>query len=87
MDVKGLTGKKSHTPSFHKKNFYNMLDILGKVNTEKDFDSAREKIKDIVKESAKKLESNEYPLEELSFNVMINKSPKNMEKRHLKTQE
>ena len=30
-----------------------MLDILGKVNTEKDFDSAREKIKDIVKESEK----------------------------------
>jgi DNA polymerase I len=76
VDVKGLTGKKSHTPAFIRKTFYNMLDILGKVNTEKDFDSAREKIKDIVKESAKKLESNGYPLEELSFNVMINKSRK-----------
>lgn len=81
VDVKGLTGKKSHTPAFIRKTFYSMLDILGKVNTEKDFDSAREKIKDIVKESAKKLESNEYPLEELSFNVMINKSPENYGKK------
>jgi DNA polymerase I len=81
VDVKGLTGKKSHTPAFIRKTFYNMLDILGKVNTEKDFDSAREKIKDIVKESAKKLESNEYPLEELSFNVMLNKSPEKYGKK------
>ena len=81
VDVKGLTGKKSHTPAFIRKTFYSMLDILGKVNTEKDFDSAREKIKDIVKESAKKLESNEYPLEELSFNVMINKSPEKYGKK------
>ena len=81
VDVKGLTGKKSHTPAFIRKTFYSMLDILGKINTEKDFDTAREKIKDIVKESAKKLESNEYPLEELSFNVMINKSPEKYGKK------
>ncbi|HXV88827.1 MAG TPA: DNA-directed DNA polymerase I [Nitrososphaeraceae archaeon] len=81
VDVKGLTGKKSHTPAFIRKTFYSMLDILGKVNTEKDFDTAREKIKDIVKESARKLESNEYPLEELSFNVMINKSPEKYGKK------
>lgn len=81
VDVKGLTGKKSHTPAFIRKTFYSMLDILGKVNTEKDFDTAREKIKNIVKESAKKLESNEYPLEELSFNVMINKSPEKYGKK------
>jgi len=81
VDVKGLTGKKSHTPAFIRKTFYKMLDILGKVNTEKDFDTARERIKDIVKGSAKKLESNEYPLEELSFNVMINKSPEKYGKK------
>ena len=81
VDVKGLTGKKSHTPSFIRKTFYSMLEILGKVNTEKDFDTAREKIKDIIKESAKKLETDKYPLEELSFNVMINKSPEKYGKK------
>ena len=62
VDVKGLTGKKSHTPPFIRKAFYSMLDILGKVNTEKDFGTAREKIKELIKDSAKKLQSNEYPL-------------------------
>ncbi len=81
VDVKGLTGKKSHTPTFIRKTFYSMLNILGKVNTEKDFDTAREKIKDIVQESAKNLESDQYPLEELSFNVMINKSPEKYGKK------
>ena len=81
VDVKGLTGKKSHTPTFIRKTFYSMLEILGKVNTETDFDSAREKIKDIIRESAKKLESDKYPLEELSFNVMLNKSPEKYGKK------
>ena len=81
VDVKGLTGKKSHTPTFIRKTFYSLLDILGKVNTENDFDTAREKIKDIIRESAKKLESDKYPLEELSFNVMINKSPEKYGKK------
>ncbi len=81
VDVKGLTGKKSHTPTFIRKTFYDMLDILGKVNTEKDFDTAREKIKNIIRESAKNLESDKYPLEELSFNVMINKSPEKYGKK------
>jgi DNA polymerase, archaea type len=81
VDVKGLTGKKSHTPTFIRKTFYSMLEILGKVNTEKDFDSAREKIKDIIRESAKKLESDKCPLEELSFNVMLNKSPEKYGKK------
>ena len=81
VDVKGLTGKKSHTPPFIRKTFYSMLDILGKVNTENDFDTAREKIKELIKDSAKKLESDKYPLEDLSFNVMINKSPEKYGKR------
>jgi DNA polymerase I len=58
-----------------------MLDILGKVNTERDFDTAREKIKELIKDSAKKLESDKYPLEDLSFNVMVNKSPEKYGKR------
>ena len=81
VDVKGLTGKKSHTPAFIRKTFYDMLEILGKVNTEKDFDTAREKIKELIKDSAKKLETDKYPLEELSFNVMINKSPEKYGKK------
>lgn len=75
VDVKGLTGKKSHTPPFIRKAFYNILNILSKVNSEKDFESAKQKIKTIIQENAHNLEQRKIPLEELSFNVMINKSP------------
>lgn len=74
VDVKGLTGKKSHTPPFIRNAFYNILEILGKVNSEKDFESSRESIKNVIQENAKNLEARKIPLEELSFNVTINKS-------------
>ena len=75
VDVKGLTGKKSHTPPFIRHAFYNILGILSKVNSEKDFESAKEKIKKIIQENARNLESRKIPHSDLSFNVMVNKSP------------
>jgi DNA polymerase I len=75
VDVKGLTGKKSHTPPFIRHAFYNILDILSKVNSEKDFESAKEKIKNIIQENARNLEARKIPPADLSFNVMVNKSP------------
>ncbi|HZB00402.1 MAG TPA: DNA-directed DNA polymerase I, partial [Nitrososphaera sp.] len=74
VDVKGLTGKKSHTPPFIRKAFYDIMEILGKINSEKDFESAKENIKNVIQENAKNLEAHKIPLEELSFNVTINKS-------------
>lgn len=74
VDVKGLTGKKSHTPPFIRQAFYDILDILGKVNSEKDFESARESIRKVIQQNAKNLEARKIPLEDLSFNVTINKS-------------
>jgi DNA polymerase I len=75
VDVKGLTGKKSHTPPFIRKAFYSILEILSKVNSENDFESAKQKIKTIIQQNARNLEQRKIPLDELSFNVMINKSP------------
>jgi DNA polymerase I len=48
--------------------------VLGNVNSQNDFESAKEGIKKIVQENAQNLENHKIPLEELSFNVMINKS-------------
>ena len=75
VDVKGLTGKKSHTPPFIRNAFYAVIDILSMVNTEADFEDAREKIKKILKYNAARLKSREIPLIELAFNVMVGKSP------------
>jgi DNA polymerase, archaea type len=81
VDVKGLTGKKSHTPPFIRKAFYSILDILSKVNSERDFETAKEKIKNIIQENAKNLDLGMISQEDLSFNVMVNKSPGKYGKR------
>jgi len=75
VDVKGLTGKKSHTPPFIKTLFYELLDILSIVQNVEEFENAKKQISDKIVEYAKKVEAKEIPLTELAFNVMISKAP------------
>ena len=74
-DVKGLTGKKSHTPKFIKTLFYELLDILAKVQNKDDFDNAKKGITEKIAGYAKKVQEKQIPLSELAFNVMISKAP------------
>jgi DNA polymerase I len=75
VDVKGLTGKKSHTPAFIKKLFYELLDILSEVQTMDDFEQAKNQISEKIANCAKKVQAKEIPLEDLTFNVMLSKPP------------
>jgi len=74
-DVKGLTGKKSHTPKFIKTMFYELIDILTEVQNKEEFTQAKNSIIKKIAEYAKKIESKEIPLTELAFNVTISKAP------------
>ena len=75
VDVKGLTGKKSHTPPFIKSLFYELLDILSEIKTVDEFDRAKNKISDKISECARKVQAKEIPLKDLAFNVMMSKAP------------
>ena len=75
VDVKGLTGKKSHTPAFIKNLFYELIDVLSKVQTMSDFEKAKKEISEKIAICGKKVEAKEIPLEELTFNVMLSKAP------------
>jgi len=75
VDVKGLTGKKSHTPPFIRKLFYELLDVLSKVQTVADFENAKKQITEKISTCAKKVEAREIPLQDLTFNVMLSKAP------------
>ncbi|HXU95891.1 MAG TPA: DNA-directed DNA polymerase I, partial [Candidatus Nitrosotalea sp.] len=75
VDVKGLTGKKSHTPPFIRHLFYEILEILSKVQNEQEFSQSKAKIGDMISGYAKKLKAKQIPLVDLAFNVMISKSP------------
>ena len=74
VDVKGLTGKKSHTPAFIKSLFYDILDVLAEVKTNDEFKNAKSKISSKIAECSRKIQAKEIPLSELAFNVMLSKS-------------
>lgn len=75
VDVKGLTGKKSHTPPFIKKLFYELLDVLSNVQSIEDFQKAKKEISEKIATCGKKVESKELPVDDLTFNVMLSKAP------------
>jgi len=75
VDVKGLTGKKSHTPPFIRHLFYEILDILSQVQNEQEFSQSKAKIGEMISGYAKKLKAKQIPLTDLAFNVMISKAP------------
>jgi len=75
VDVKGLTGKKSHTPPFIRTLFYEILEILSKVKTTQEFVESKERISNMIAQYAKKLKAKQISLSELAFNVMISKAP------------
>ena len=74
VDVKGLTGKKSHTPPFIKTLFYELLDILSEIKTAEEFKRAKNKISDKITECARKVQAKEIPLQDMAFKVMLSKA-------------
>ena len=75
VDVKGLTGKKSHTPPFIKTLFYELLDILAQVKDKEQFVTAKKEVSEKIADYAKRVQEKNIPLDQLTFNVMISKAP------------
>jgi len=73
VDVKGLTGKKSHMPKFIKDAFEEMLKILKEVKSIEEFEEAKVRIEEILRSRYYALKRGEYDLEDLSFKVMLSK--------------
>lgn len=73
VDLKGLTGKKSQTPQFIKDSFYEILNILSKIKTKDDFETARAEIMTRLKSDYARLKEKQISMDDLAFNVMIGK--------------
>lgn len=80
VDVKGLTGKKSHTPPFIRNLFFEVLESLTKVQTAQDFEAAKKEISQKISTCANKVKERKIPIPELAFNVMISKAPSEYDK-------
>ena len=74
--IKGLTGKKSHIPLFVREAFYEAIEKLGEAETEKDFEKVKTEIRNIARESNKRLKEDKVPIEKLAFRMMLSKSTK-----------
>jgi DNA polymerase I len=72
VDVKGLTGKKKHIPTFIKDAFNMMKNRLAKVKNPEDFEKARKDIANIVRERYNILKRREWgDMSELAFHVVL----------------
>ena len=73
LDVKGLVGKKSSTPEFIKKVFYEILNKLKEVNSEEDFRRTKEDILKIILEAEEKIRKKKVRVEEMAIAVTLSK--------------
>ena len=74
VEVKGLTGKKSNTPDYIKKVFYDVLNVLASVNSEQDFERASSEIRKMIRQAYLEIKNRKVPLDGLAFRVMLSKS-------------
>ena len=73
VEIKGMVGKKSNTPEFLKQEFKRVVNIIAEMQEPEDVEITIEKVKDVIAELQSKLKHLEYTLDELSFNVMMQK--------------
>ncbi|MDG6959379.1 MAG: ribonuclease H-like domain-containing protein [Nitrososphaerota archaeon] len=73
VDIRGLTGKKSQTPEYLKRVFYETLDILSSVKTPDDFERARKSTRELLAKMISDLKGKKVPVQDLAFTVMMGK--------------
>jgi DNA polymerase elongation subunit (family B) len=73
VDIKGLTGKKSQTPEYLKKVFYETLDILSSVKNPEDFERARASTKELLTRMISDLKGKKVNVQDLAFTVLMGK--------------
>jgi DNA polymerase I len=72
VDVKGLTGKKKHIPTFIKNAFNQMKERLAQVKNPAEFEKAKKDIADIVRERYMRLKRREWEnLSDLAFHIVL----------------
>ena len=73
VDIRGLTGKKSQTPEYLKKTFYDTLTILSSVKTSEDFEKARADTRKLLTRMISDIKDRRVAVTDLAFTVMMGK--------------
>ncbi|WP_110138831.1 DNA-directed DNA polymerase I [Hyperthermus butylicus] len=73
VDVKGMVAKKRNTPEFLKKEFSEILNLLGSVNSPEEFVKVRNHIREKLRTVYTGLRELDYNLDELAIRMALNK--------------
>ena len=74
MALKGLVAKKKNTPDFIKKVFSQLIDILKEITNDEEFNLAKKRIIEIVKNNLKKIgQPDTFTLEDYAINISLQK--------------
>ncbi|KSW12754.1 DNA polymerase I [Pyrodictium occultum] len=73
IDVKGMVAKKRNTPEFLKKEFSEMLAVIGSVKSPEDFIKVRRVIRERLRKVYHGLRDLEFNLDELAIRMALNK--------------
>ncbi|HEY0088677.1 MAG TPA: DNA polymerase domain-containing protein, partial [Candidatus Lokiarchaeia archaeon] len=74
IDIKGLVAKKKNTPNFIKKVFAQLTNILKEITTEEEFNAAKNKIIEIIRDNQKKIgKLDAFSLEDYAINIVLKK--------------
>jgi len=73
VDIKGVVGKKRHTPPFIRKTFSQMIEILKQMRTPEDEPKIKIAIIHLLDDANSKLVAGQVPIEELAFAMGLNK--------------
>lgn len=75
IDIKGLTGKKKHTPKIFKDAFNETKKILSEIHNEKEMEEGKIKIIKLLKNIGLTLKRKEWVnMKDIAFNVTMNKN-------------
>lgn len=74
VDVKGLSGKKSHTPAFIKELFRDIVGALSDIHDSDGFESAKRHIRDRISACIADMESNSIPLQKFAFRMKLQRN-------------
>jgi len=80
IDVKGLTGKKKHTPPIIKGAFNVTKKYFSKAKTPEEVEALKKALKNVILDVYLRIKRRDFELEEMAFNMTLGKSPTAYEK-------
>ncbi|TEU00274.1 MAG: hypothetical protein E3J23_03020, partial [Candidatus Stahlbacteria bacterium] len=80
VDVKGMTGKKKHTPWIIKGAFDAAKKYFGEAETPEEVQALKGALKEVVRDVYLKIKRRDFELEEMAFHITLGKSPQSYDK-------